>query len=180
MAKRTDGNWRDIMNEEENGPEPYSLGLKYPAGSPTGSTPEETAQKQQPPSLPDHKHGEKCATYFFSLMTEGSHRDRISVFQEEGHSDDQILVALLKTVLDSGIWHSARGFMDEAVIDVMRGRGDIAKMTSCAFCAHDFPPSRTGQRFCCNACAYRAEGLSPTVPHEDGCHAWAPSGEERA
>lgn len=119
-----------------------------------------------------HVHGECCARYFFSLMTEGSHRDRISIFQEEGHSDEQTLIALLKTVLDSGVWHGARSFMDEAGIDAKRGRGEISPLTACQFCAREFPATRTGQRFCCNACAYRAEGLSPVVPHEDGCPAW--------
>lgn len=121
-----------------------------------------------PPAESWHVAGRDCAGHFLVMLTEGEHRARLDVLREDGSSDEQICLSLLKTALDSDIWHAAQSFMEESGQDTRRGKGDVLARP-CLQCQLEFLPHRTGQRFCCNACAYRAEGISPSVEHEEIC-----------
>ena len=124
-------------------------------------------EEQGTPQVSLHPQGDACAQHFLAMITEGSHQDRIHGLVEEGNTAEQVMIALLKSALDSDTWHAARTFMEEAGGDVQRGSGDVIRRP-CLFCRCDFLPERAGQRYCCNACAYRAEGGVPGA----GCHAF--------
>jgi hypothetical protein len=113
-------------------------------------------------TLDDH------AKFFIEPLTEGQHLDHISVLREDGYGDGAIVLALLKAVLDSEVWRSARYFFEEADL-VAKSNFSFTKTRNCKQCNASFTPPRAGQLYCCNACGWRAQGMAPHVEHEDGC-----------
>lgn len=126
-----------------------------------------TQERQPDTERSTHVIGEDCASHFANAITEESHRHRLEKFLEDGNLLEDVLVSLLKTALDSDNWHAASGYMEDAreTVQVIHGK----RTYHCPVCKCVFEPERMGQKFCCNACAYQSQGLTPTVLHTETC-----------
>lgn len=115
-----------------------------------------------------HEPGVACGKHFAKLLTEGAHINHIEVLMEEGATEEAVVLSLLKGMLDSSIWQTARYYFEESTLAAYNGSGATGEK-NCGFCKGLFVPIRGGQKYCCNACGHRAAGLAPVVEHEDTC-----------
>ena len=158
---------------EHKNPVPVSTEELLDSLNDTSGPDPETEKWVSPKNYPNHKQilhkeGQACGQHFVKLLTEGAHINHIEVLMEDGMSEEAAVLSLLKAILDSAIWQTARYYVEESELAAQLGTGATGDK-HCQYCRQLFTPVRGGQKYCCNACGHRADGLQPTVEHEDVC-----------